>query len=115
MILRGDIHRAADEYSRALQDYTEVLNARPYSVTARVRRAELHQARGQFDEALTDVNSALKYEPRSLRLVYRRGLILMDLRRVKDAQADFQAVVRLSVDGDLKQKARERLRELGQR
>jgi tetratricopeptide (TPR) repeat protein len=115
IILRGDIHRAADEYSRALQDYTEVLNARPNSVTARVRRAELRQARGQFAEALADVNAALQYEPRSLRLVYRRGLILMDLGRVKDAQTDFQAVARLGVDGDLKQKARERLRELGQR
>jgi tetratricopeptide (TPR) repeat protein len=116
MILRGDIHRAADEFSRALQDYTEVLKARPNSVTARVRRAELRQARGQFAEALVDVNAALQYEPRSLRLVYRRGLILMDLGRVKDAQTDFQAVVRLGrMDVDLKQKALERLRELGQR
>ena len=115
MIIRGDIHRAADEYSRALQDYTEVLNARPNSVTARVRRAELRQARGQFKEALADVNAALQYEPRSLRLVYRRGLILIDLGRVKDAQTDFQTVARLGVDGELKSKARERLRELGQR
>jgi tetratricopeptide (TPR) repeat protein len=115
IILRGDIHRAADEYSRALQDYTEVLNVRPNSVTARVRRAELRQARGQFAEALVDVNAALQYEPRSLRLVYRRGLILMDLGRVKEAQTDFQAVARLGMDGDLKRKAQERLRELGQR
>ena len=29
MILRGDIYRAADEYSRALQDYTAVLKPGP--------------------------------------------------------------------------------------
>jgi tetratricopeptide (TPR) repeat protein len=115
LIMRGDIHRAADEFSSALQDYTQVISARPNSVTARVHRAELRQARGQFAEALADVNAALQYEPRSLRLVYRRGLILMDLGRVKEAQTDFQAVARLGVDGDLKQKAIERLRELGQR
>ena len=115
LILRGDIHRAADEYSRALHDYTQVLKVRPDSVTARMRRAELRQARGKFAEALADVNAALLVEPRSVRLLYRRGLILIDLGRATEAQVDFQSVARLGLDGELKQKALKRLRELGNR
>lgn len=115
LILRGDIYRAADEFSRALQDYTHVLNVRPDSVTALMRRAEMRQSHGQFADALVDINQALRHEPRSLRLAYRRGLILMDLGRPADALVDFQAVARLSPDGALKQKAQQRLKELGAR
>lgn len=115
LILRGDIYRAAEEFSRALQDYTHVLAARPDSVTARLHRAEVRQAQGQFGEALVDLDEALRHEPRSLRLLYRRGLILVDLGRVPDALTDFQTVARLSADGDLKRKARQRMRELGSR
>jgi len=115
LILRGDVYRAAEEFSRALQDYTHVLAARPDSVTARLHRAEVHQTQGQFGEALTDLNEALVHEPRSLRLIYRRGLILVDLGRAPDALTDFQTVARLSPAGDLKRKARQRLRELGAR
>ena len=66
-------------------------------------------------EALTDLNEALRHEPRSLRLIYRRGLILVDLGRVPEALTDFQNVARLSADKDLKRKARQRMRELGTR
>ncbi|MCC7358644.1 MAG: tetratricopeptide repeat protein [Anaerolineales bacterium] len=115
LILRGDVFRAAEEYSRALQDYTQVLGARPDSVTARLHRAEVRQAQGQYGEALADLNEALRHEPRSLRLLYRRGLILVDLGRLPEALSDFQTVARLSADKDLKRKARQRLRELGTR
>ena len=115
LILRGDIYRAADEFSRALQDYTRVLAGRPDSVTARVHRAEVRQKQGQFAQALEDINDALRHEPRSLRLLYRRALVYIDLGRVPEALTDFQTVARLSPDGDLKHKARQRLRELGNR
>jgi tetratricopeptide (TPR) repeat protein len=115
LILRGDIYRAAEEFSRALQDYTRVISVRPDSVTARVRRAEMRQAQGQYAEALGDINEALRHEPRSLQLIYRRGLILMDLGRPADALADFRAVARLSPEGDLRHKAQQRLKELGAR
>ena len=113
LILRGDIHRTAEEYSRALQDYGQVLAARPDSVTARMHRAALNQAQGQYAAALADLNAALQHEPRSLRLIYRRGLVLVDLGQAADAVQDFRAVARQSPAGELKQKARERLRELG--
>jgi tetratricopeptide (TPR) repeat protein len=115
VILRGDIHRQADEFSKALQDYTRVLEQHPEAVTARIRRAEVLHAGGNFDQALQDINDALHHEPRSLRLLYRRGLILADLRRPREASADFRAVAQLSPDPDLKKRAEQRLRELGER
>jgi regulator of sirC expression with transglutaminase-like and TPR domain len=78
-----------------------------------VRRAEMHQAHGQYADALVDLNAALQHEPRSLRLIYRRGLVLVDLGRPNEALADFRAVARQSPTGELKTKARQRLRELG--
>ena len=115
IILRGDIHREAQEYSQALKDYSDVLADHPEAVTARMRRAEMRQANGDYAEALQDINAALKHEPRSLRLLYRRALILIDLRRAADAMADLRNVARLSQDADLKKKAEQRLRELGER
>jgi tetratricopeptide (TPR) repeat protein len=115
LILRGDIYRAAEEYSRALQDYTRVIRQRPDSVTALLHLAEMRQMQGHFGEALIDINEALRHEPRSLRLFYRRGLILMDLGRAVDALTDFQSVATLSPPGELKRKAQQRLRELGAR
>lgn len=114
LILRGDIHRSAEEYSRALGDYGQVLSRQPDSVTARMRRAELHQSQGHYADALADLNAALRHEPRSLRLIYRRGLVLVDLGRANEAVADFRSVARQSPTGELKRKARERLRELGE-
>jgi hypothetical protein len=70
---------------------------------------------GDPARALEDINDALKHEPRSLRLLYRRGLILVDLRRSQEASADFRLVAQLSPDLDLKKKAEQRLRELGER
>lgn len=115
LILRGDIHRQMTAYTQALQDYTRVLDGHPEAVTARIRRAEMLHATGDFAQALQDIDAALKHEPRSLRLLYRRGLILVDLRRPREASADFRQVAQLSPDADLKKKAEQRLRELGER
>lgn len=115
LVLRGDIHRQMEEYSQALQDYSRVLEERPEAVTARIHRAETLHAAGDLGQALQDINDALRHEPRSLRLLYRRGLILADLRRPLDAAADFRAVAQLSPDSELRRKAEQRLRELGER
>ena len=114
VLLRGDIHRQAQEYSQALQDYSAVLAEHPEAVTARMRRAEMLHANGEHAQALEDINAALKHEPRSLRLLYRRALILIDLRRAVEAIADLKNVARLSPESDLKKKAEQRLRELGE-
>lgn len=115
LILRGDIHREAQNHTLALEDYNNVLAAHPDSVTARIHRAETNQAQGDFEAALRDINEALKHEPRSPRLIYRRGMVLMDLRRVSEALADFRAVVRQGGDAEYRAKAKQRLSELGER
>lgn len=114
VLLRGDIHQEAQEYSRALLDYAEVLEANPEAVTARIRRADILMHTGDPAKALQDINEALKLEPRSVRLLYRRGLLLVELRRVREATLDFRQVVQLSADVDLRKKAEQRLRELGE-
>ncbi len=113
-ILRGDIHREAQEYSQALKDYTDLLEEHPDAVTARIHRAELLQLQGDYPKALEDINLALKSEPRSLRLIYQRGVILCNLGRGTEAIADFKNVVRLSPEANLKKQAKQRLRELGE-
>jgi tetratricopeptide (TPR) repeat protein len=115
VILRGDIYREAEEFSKALQNYSKVVEEHPEAVTARIRRSDIHQAAGDYEHALADINEALKHEPRSLRLIYRRGLILVNLRRWQEALADFRTVRQLSPEPELKKKAEQRLRELGER
>ena len=115
LILRGDIFREAAEYSRALHEYTRIIAANPDSVTARIHRAEMHHAQGEHSRALADLDEALRREPRSLRLIYRRALVLSDMGRLVDAIYDFQTVARLSPDSELRRRALQRLRELGER
>lgn len=114
LALRGDLNRQAQDFAQALVDYSAALEHNPAAVTTRMKRAETHQASGQLEAALDDINEALTHEPRSLRLMYRRGLILADLRRMAEASADFRTVANLTPDPDLRRKARQRLRELGQ-
>lgn len=114
LTLRGDLKRQAQQFAQALLDYSAVLEHNPEAVTTRMKRAETHQANGHLEAALADINEALTHEPRSLRLLYRRGLILADLRRLPEAAADFRTVADLTPDPDLRRKARQRLRELGQ-
>ncbi len=115
VILKGDIYREAEEFSKALQNYSQVVDEHPEAVTARIRRSDIHQASGDYQKALEDINEALKHEPRSLRLIYRRGLILVNLLRPNEAIADFRTVRQLSPEPELKKKAQQRLRELGER
>jgi tetratricopeptide (TPR) repeat protein len=114
VILRGDIYREAQEFSKAMLDYSRVLEQDPQAVTARIHRAEMLLAAGNPAQALQDINDALKHEPRSLRLLYRRGLVLTELRRIKEACNDFRQVVQLSPESELRKKAEQRLRELGE-
>jgi tetratricopeptide (TPR) repeat protein len=113
VVLRGEIHQGADAYSSALRDFSEALERNPEAVTARMHRAEIQLAGGDPKAALADINDALRQEPRSARLLYRRGLILIDLRRAHEACADFQAAAQLATDPTLRGKAEKRLRELG--
>ena len=113
LLLRGDIHRQAQQLPQAVEDYSAVVEANPEAVTARMRLAEMHQAGGEYAAALREITEALKHEPRSLRLIYRRALILLDLRRAGEATADLRTVARLCPDDALRRKAQQRLRELG--
>lgn len=115
LTLRGDLHREAQSFPQALSDYSRALDLNPEAVTARMRRAEVYQAKGDLAAALQDINAALEQEPRALRLLYRRALILVELRRTPEAIHDLRLVAQASPDPDLKRKAEERLRELGER
>jgi tetratricopeptide (TPR) repeat protein len=114
VVLRGDIHQQANDYSKALRDYTSVVDDHPEAVTARMNRADVLRATGSTDFALADINEALKHEPRSARLLYKRGLLLTDLRRMREAILDFRQVVQLAASAELRKKAQQRLRELGE-
>ncbi len=112
-MLRGDLYREAREYTQAISVYAGMVQSTPEAVTAQMNLAEVQKARGNPEQALQNINEALKHEPRSLRLIYRRALILVDLRRVSEAVADLQLVARLTPDDALRGKAEQRLRELG--
>lgn len=112
-VLRGEIYQEQEAFSAALREYSNVLDSEPNAVTARMHRAELHQINGDPARALTDIDDALRAEPRSARLLYRRAMILIDLRRPNDAVADLRQVIALSPETELRQKAQRRLGELG--
>jgi tetratricopeptide (TPR) repeat protein len=60
---RGDHHVTAENYDRALQDYTAAIDLNADLSIAYFRRAELLLERGEYDGALSDYSQYVRLEP----------------------------------------------------
>jgi tetratricopeptide (TPR) repeat protein len=62
----------------------------PVNANTRFAAGQLAEARNEFDQALHQYNEALKIDPKHLPSLYRKGVLLTNLKRFNEAVATWQ-------------------------
>lgn len=106
----GDISLAdtskVDEVRREAESYRNSGNDSQYQDALLQLAIALHNRAGQcyingnVDAAVQDFTEAIQFLPDFPMAFYHRGLALMDLKRPKDALADFDAAINLNQEAD---------------
>ncbi|MCI0614181.1 tetratricopeptide repeat protein [bacterium] len=95
-----------DELRRVAESYRNSGNDSHYQDALLQLAIALHNRAGQcyingnVDAAVQDFTEAIKFLPDFHMAFYHRGLALMDLKRPKDALADFDAAIKLNQEAD---------------
>jgi tetratricopeptide (TPR) repeat protein len=95
---RGDEYAAAQDYPRAIADYSEALRLRPDWPEAYNNRGYSYWWHGQGDEALADYNRALALRPQYAYAYNNRGVVYMAGGQPVLAVADFTHAIELQPD-----------------
>jgi tetratricopeptide (TPR) repeat protein len=67
-LARGRIHLQRKEYQRALEVFSEVIQADPRHAIAHAERANAHMGLGQPDQAMADCITAMRLDPKLVKL-----------------------------------------------
>lgn len=81
--------------SKALSDYSRVLEIDTANINAYTNRAEIYILRQEFDKALDDCNKGLILDPENIRLYYKRAAIYERKNEYDEAIADYEKVLDL--------------------
>ena len=101
-VRRGFIRIDHGNHAAALSDFENALRMDPANVWGLYGRANEYEVKGDLPAALADITKAVQIDPQNGNLVVERGVILVLMGREKEAQADFDAL--LKSDRELWQK-----------
>jgi len=90
-INRGAAHLKDENFSSAMDDFTEALNINPRSTSALNYRAFISYRMGNFDDAIQDYNKSLDLDPENAMGYYNRGMAHLRSGNKPKACADFHA------------------------
>jgi rhomboid protease GluP len=97
--MRGFVYEQVGQYAQAIDDYSEVLNAKPDAVQVYFRRGIAYRENGQYDRALTDLEVVVRSRSHPLPnfpfFFGERGVVNFALGRFADAAQDFARVLAL--------------------
>jgi len=98
-INRGDCYKKLYQYSKAVKDYTNMVNADSlYSYTV-LRRGDCYQEMGKYSEAINDFNVVISTNPEDAYYAYyRRGWIKEFQKDYDNAFADYNKGIQLKPD-----------------
>lgn len=99
-ILRGRLHRHAEQYGPALADFTAALVLDPQHRDALVERAFTHEQAGNAEDALADLDRAVLLQPDRAWIHAVRGQAHLTAGRPAEALADFERAVELDPELD---------------
>ncbi|PKB94779.1 hypothetical protein RhiirA5_438059 [Rhizophagus irregularis] len=86
----GDDDFVSNDYTAAVDEYSNGIKLEPQNVTLYADRAEAFLRLSQFRNALDDVDIVLKYEPGHLKAAFHRGKALCDLKRYQESITTLQ-------------------------
>lgn len=90
-------HQATDnqQYSSALEHYTQALNLSPQDATILTSRGNLYTQLGQYEPALNDLNQALGSASQDGFIYSSRGLVYMRLGQFDQVLSDYGKAIQL--------------------
>ncbi|MFE9069069.1 tetratricopeptide repeat protein [Streptomyces violaceusniger] len=94
-VVRGRVHRRAEQYEQALVDYTAAIHLDPDHEDAFVGRALTHQRMGNVEESLADWGKAVQLRPDRSSHHVSRGQVSLRAGRPEEALADFSRAIEL--------------------
>lgn len=107
---RGNVHLALKDSSKALNDYSRVLDIDTANVNAYTNRAGLYIKQKELEKALKDCNRALAIDSTFVRLYNQRAVIYEQMKDYEKAIDDYKKVLKL--DPSDRYQAREAKRKL---
>ncbi|EGO64786.1 tetratricopeptide repeat protein [Acetonema longum] len=95
---RGEIYEKMNQYSQAMEDYTETLKLEPDYITAYIKRAFMREIKGQTQEALEDLTSVLARDPYHLDALNLRARLLDNQGQPESALLDLNQAILIEPD-----------------
>jgi tetratricopeptide (TPR) repeat protein len=107
---KAAVYVAMKKDDLAILQYSEILKKHP-SPQALMERAALLRKNGKLIESLHDLDEAVRLRATSVELLHRRASLLLEMKRYKDAAADYTSAILLNDEnaGDYKNRADARL------
>ena len=104
----GDIYRIAGRFQEAIEDFTAAINERPDLSYPYYKRGWCHELQGDKEKAMDDYNLGIEIDEDYPYLYLMRGTLLLEKGNVKEANADFEAILAkdtVATDGSCRQYA----------
>lgn len=109
---RGNVYILKIEFDRAIEDFTKAIKINPELGDAYKNRGIARYYQYAFDPAIKDLTVAIKINPSDVNAYYVRGLCYAEKDKDELAVGDFEKVLELSGNPNLKQKAGQYIEEL---
>jgi tetratricopeptide (TPR) repeat protein len=94
---RGQLHAQKADFSRAIDDFTEVIRVNPEHVFALNNRCWARAILGEdLQGALKDCNEALRLNPSYVDAWDSRGMVNLKIGSVREAIADYDSALRIN-------------------
>lgn len=114
-INRGVTYYSLDEIDHAIADYDRAIKLDPYSQDGYNNRGEAYRRKGLYDLAIADLDRAIALDPGDFVAYFNRGLTYENKEEPAKAIADYRRVLELNPSPDVRQRAEQRLKDLGAR
>jgi tetratricopeptide (TPR) repeat protein len=92
--LRGRVHAMAEDYERAVADFTKARKLGDVSKNLLILRAAAYRDGGHLPKAVSDLSTALAME-KQYSIYYERGEIYMSMKKYALAIADFEQFLKV--------------------
>lgn len=95
---RGNIFFAKEEFSKAIDDYTKVINLDSANISAYSNRADVYIALKDYEKAIDDCEKIIEMDSLSINAFLKRASVYELQREYKEAVEDYEYIMELDPD-----------------
>jgi hypothetical protein len=112
-VRRGIAYMNTEQNDEAIADFTRAIEIDRNNLEGYNLRGSAYINNEMYPQAVADFDKAISIDPNNAEIYHSRGVAYMASKEFAKAIADFRKVLELSDDTDLRDRAKENLRELG--